>query len=181
MLWLSEDHGTSERKWWSGSGPWCPVSPRRSWLACCSSPPAPLSSPWRIQHPLPLLPDHCRPDTQHPANCTHVFQPAVPPYIRLLWGAAQDVEAGHQWGQRRLRHALTLLSLALWIHLYKRRPELPTPVHQFTAFIYNLTSGFSAESPRLPINTLSGWEGIALSPWRKLGLNRMNSSATVCT
>lgn len=28
--------------------------------------------PWRIQHPLPLLPDHCRPDTQHPANCTHV-------------------------------------------------------------------------------------------------------------
>lgn len=35
------------------------------------------------------------------------FQPAVPPHVRLLWGAAQDAEAGHQWGQRGLRHALT--------------------------------------------------------------------------
>lgn len=35
------------------------------------------------------------------------FQPAVPPHVRLLRGAAQDAEAGHQWGQRGLRHALT--------------------------------------------------------------------------
>lgn len=30
------------------------------------------AAPRRIQHPLPLLPDHRRPDAQHPAHCTHV-------------------------------------------------------------------------------------------------------------
>lgn len=35
------------------------------------------------------------------------FQPAVPAHLRLVRGAAQDAEAGHQRGQRGLWHALT--------------------------------------------------------------------------
>lgn len=35
----------SIQRWWNGSGQWCPVSPRKSWHVCCSSPLAPLSFP----------------------------------------------------------------------------------------------------------------------------------------
>ncbi|KAF3844777.1 hypothetical protein F7725_007940 [Dissostichus mawsoni] len=54
---------------------WAVVSSftRRSWPVCCSSPPAPLTPPRGIQHPLPLFPDHCCPHTQHLAHCTHVL------------------------------------------------------------------------------------------------------------
>lgn len=54
------------------------------------------ASPRRIQHPLPLLPDHRRPDAQHPAHCTHVVSGKMRQVLRQRAGFQYD--ANNKWG-----------------------------------------------------------------------------------
>lgn len=98
----------------------------------------------------------------------------MPPYVWLLWGAAQDAKAGHQRGQRGLRHALTPPSLVLWFHTHTPRPAL---LH---------CPGFLLSSPSNCPNTLAltvysppfGGENHSGSP-RRLEFSHMNLNATV--
>lgn len=80
--------------------------------------------PWGIQHPLPLLPDHCCPHTQHFAHCTHVVSRKTKGWctdfmdemVTLPFSTSTSTRSGDT--KNRCQHGSGLLSL-----LKKQWPE----------------------------------------------------------